>query len=46
LSPREDEKKRLEASCAVVAKRLGSFVDTTDPHFNLVPDLKRYWPNK
>ena len=29
---------------AVVAERLNAFVYTTDPHFDLLPDLKRFRP--
>ena len=29
---------------AVIAKRLDASVYSTDPHFDLIPDLKRYWP--
>jgi predicted nucleic acid-binding protein len=29
---------------AAVAQRTGISVYSTDPHFDLVPDLKRYWP--
>lgn len=29
---------------AVIAKRLDAYVYSTDPHFDLIPDLKRYWP--
>jgi len=31
---------------ATVANRCHSWVYTTDPHFDLVPELKRYWPGK
>ena len=31
---------------AVVARRRGASVYSSDPHFDLVPDLRRYWPNK
>ena len=27
-----------------IAKRLGAFVYTTDPHFDLIVDLKRFHP--
>jgi predicted nucleic acid-binding protein len=30
---------------AAVAKRCNASVYTTDPHFDLFPDLKRYWPD-
>ena len=29
---------------AAAAKRCDCWVYTTDPHFDLIPDLKRYWP--
>jgi predicted nucleic acid-binding protein len=29
---------------AVAAKRCDCWLYTTDPHFDLIPDLKRYWP--
>src|SRR5262249_11641994 len=29
---------------AVLARRCNAWVYTTDPHFDLVPDLKRFWP--
>ncbi len=29
---------------ASVARRLNASLYSTDPHFDLVPDLKRYWP--
>lgn len=29
---------------AAVAKRCQASIYTTDPHFDLIPDLKRYWP--
>jgi predicted nucleic acid-binding protein len=29
---------------AVVAQRCNAWVYTTDPHFDLIPELKRYWP--
>ncbi len=29
-----------------VSRRLDIAVYSTDPHFDVVPDLKRYWPNK
>lgn len=29
---------------AAVSKRLDAFVYSTDPHFDHLPDLKRYWP--
>ena len=29
---------------AIVAKRYDAWVYTTDPHFDLIPDLKRYLP--
>ena len=29
---------------AVVARRMGSFVYTIDTHFDVIPDLKRYYP--
>lgn len=29
-----------------VSRRLDISVYSTDPHFDLVPDLNRYWPNK
>lgn len=31
---------------AVVAKRCDASVYTTDPHFDLIPDLKRSWPGQ
>ncbi len=31
---------------ATVAGRCNAWVYTTDPHFDLVPDLKRFWPGK
>jgi predicted nucleic acid-binding protein len=31
---------------AAVAKRCNAFVYSTDPHFDVIPDLKRYWPDK
>jgi len=30
---------------ATVARRMNCFVYTTDPHFDLIADLKRYWPD-
>ncbi len=30
---------------AAIAKRTGTFVYSTDPHFDLMPELKRYWPH-
>lgn len=29
---------------AATAKRLGAYIYTTDPHFDVTPDLKRYTP--
>ena len=29
---------------AIVARNLDASVYSTDPHFDLVPDLKRFWP--
>lgn len=31
---------------AAVVQRCHAWVYSTDPHFDLVPDLKRYWPGK
>jgi predicted nucleic acid-binding protein len=31
---------------ATVARRCDAWVYTTDPHFDYIPDLKRYWPDK
>jgi len=31
---------------AVVARRCGASVYSSDPHFDLIPDLRRYWPDK
>jgi predicted nucleic acid-binding protein len=31
---------------AAVAKRCNSWVYTTDPHFDCIPDVKRFWPGK
>jgi predicted nucleic acid-binding protein len=31
---------------ATVARRCHAWVYTTDPHFGLIPDLKRFWPSK
>jgi predicted nucleic acid-binding protein len=31
---------------AVAAKRCNAWVYTTDPHFDIVLDLKRYWPDE
>ena len=31
---------------AAVARRCRSWVYTTDPHFDLIADLKRFWPNE
>lgn len=31
---------------AAVAKRCNASVYSTDPHFDLIPDLKRYWPDQ
>jgi predicted nucleic acid-binding protein len=31
---------------ASAAKRCDAWVYTTDPHFDLIPDLKRYWPGE
>jgi predicted nucleic acid-binding protein len=33
-----------DLSVAVVAQRLNAWVYTTDPHFDVIPDLKRYQP--
>jgi hypothetical protein len=30
---------------AAVARRCNAWVYTTDPHFDLIPDLKRYRPD-
>ena len=29
---------------AIVARNLDASVYSTDPHFDLIPDLKRFWP--
>ncbi len=29
---------------AVAVRRCNAWVYTTDPHFDLIPNLKRYWP--
>ncbi len=34
-----------DLSLAAVARRCQAWVYTTDPHFDLIPDLKRFWPN-
>src|SRR5260370_30296600 len=31
---------------AAVARRCDAWVYTTDPHFDVIPELKRYWPVK
>ncbi len=31
---------------AAIARRCNSWVYTTDPDFDLIPDLKRFWPEK
>jgi len=31
---------------AIVAKRCDAAVYSTDPHFDLIPELKRYWPEQ
>jgi predicted nucleic acid-binding protein len=31
---------------AAVAKRCNAWIYTTDPHFDIIPGLKRYWPGK
>jgi len=31
---------------AAVAKHCNAFIYTSDPHFDLIPDLKRFWPDK
>ena len=31
---------------AVVARRYGASVYSSDPHFDLIPDVRRYWPKK
>jgi predicted nucleic acid-binding protein len=33
-----------DIAVAIVAKRLDAFVYSTDPHFDLIPNLKRYSP--
>jgi predicted nucleic acid-binding protein len=33
-----------DLAVAVVAKRLNAYVYSTDPHFDVIPDLKRYSP--
>jgi predicted nucleic acid-binding protein len=30
---------------ATIALRVGAAVYTVDPHFDVIPGLKRYWPN-
>ncbi len=29
-----------------VARRCNTWVYTTDPYFDIIPDLKRFWPGK
>jgi len=31
---------------ATIARRCQTWVYTTDPHFDLIPELKRFWPDK
>jgi predicted nucleic acid-binding protein len=35
-----------DLAVAAVARRCRSWVYTVDPHFDLIPDLKRFWPGK
>src|SRR6266403_1055198 len=35
-----------DLALAAVAKRCNSWVYTTDPHFDCIADIKRFWPGK
>ena len=44
LAAQGDKVPLTDLVLASVARRLNASVYSTDPHFDLVPDLKRYWP--
>ena len=44
LAAKGHEIPLTDLAVAVVAKRLNAFVYSTDPHFDVIPDLKRHLP--
>jgi predicted nucleic acid-binding protein len=45
LAARKHRVPLTDLAISAVALRAGSAVYTTDPHFDLIPDLKRFGPN-
>lgn len=46
LAARGNKLPLTDLVIATVANRCSCFVYTTDPHFDLIPNLKRFWPAK
>jgi len=46
LAARGNKLPMTDLVIASVSKRCNARVYTTDPHFDLIPDLKRYWPGE
>jgi predicted nucleic acid-binding protein len=46
LAGKENQLPLTDLLAATVANRCRASVYTTDPHFDLMPDLKRFWPDQ